>query len=62
MDVSTEIASFLTTTITTANVGLITTEIVWDDTFEVGTSYTFRLQVTSGANSEATNLIEVVYQ
>jgi hypothetical protein len=62
MDVSTAISSYLTTTITTANVGLITTRLVWDDAFETGVSYTFRLQVTSGANSEATNLIEVVYQ
>lgn len=62
MDVSAVIANFLTATITTAASGLITVRITWDDAFEVETEYYFRIQITSGADSESTNLIGVTYQ
>ena len=62
MDVSAGIVSLLTPTITTAATGLITVRIEWDDSLVVKKRYQFRLQITSGINSESTNLIRVVYQ
>jgi hypothetical protein len=62
MDVSSAIASLLTSEITTPSVGLISGRIEWDDALQANVPYLFRIQLTSGIEDRATNLIEVVYQ
>ena len=62
MDVSTEISSLLTATITTAATGLVSVRIEWNNALLAGVPYVFRLVVISGAEDVSTNLFQVLYQ
>jgi hypothetical protein len=65
MDVSTEIADFLTVVITNASTGLITWTLAWDDSLGQSpeTKYMFRVLLTHATDTpRSTNLFEVTYQ
>jgi hypothetical protein len=62
LDVTPELAAYLTVTITDAANGVITGRIEWDTSLLAGVNYQFRVQVTLGTDDDATNLIEVTYQ
>jgi hypothetical protein len=62
LDVTPELAPYLTVTITDPANGVITGRIEWDASLLAGVNYRFRVQVTLGTEDDATNLIEVTYQ
>jgi hypothetical protein len=62
MDVTPAIADDLSVEITTPATGLITARIEWNNAFEAGVAYRFRVQVSSGGNDVGSNLLQVVYQ
>jgi hypothetical protein len=62
MDVTPAIADDLSAEITTPATGLITARIEWNDAFEAGVSYYFRVQISSGGNDTGSNLFRVVYR
>jgi hypothetical protein len=62
MDVTPAIADDLSVEITTPATGLITARIEWNDDFVAGTSYYFRVQISSGGNDTSSNLFQVVYR
>jgi hypothetical protein len=62
LDVTPELAPYLTVTITDPANGGITGRIEWDASLLAGVNYRFRVQVTLGTEDDATNLIEVTYQ
>jgi hypothetical protein len=62
LDVTPELAPYLTVAITDPANGGITGRIEWDASLLAGVNYRFRVQVTLGAEDDATNLIEVTYQ
>ena len=62
LDVTPELAAYLTVTITDEANGVITGRIEWDTSLLAGVKYQFRVQVTLGTDDDATNLIEVTYQ
>jgi hypothetical protein len=62
LDVTPELADYLTVAITDEANGGITGRIEWDASLLAGVNYRFRVQVTLGAEDDATNLIEVTYQ
>jgi hypothetical protein len=62
MDVSPELAPYLTAAITDPPNGLVEGRIEWDDSLVAGVNYRFRIQVTLGTEDQSTPLIEVTYQ
>jgi hypothetical protein len=62
LDVTPELADYLTVAITDEANGVITGRIEWDASLLAGVNYRFRVQVTLGTEDDATNLIEVTYQ
>jgi hypothetical protein len=62
LDVTPELAPYLTVSITDPAIGVITGRIEWDTSLLAGVNYRFRVQVTLGTEDDATNLIEVTYQ
>jgi hypothetical protein len=62
LDVTPELAPYLTVAITDPANGGITGRIEWDASLLAGVNYRFRVQVTLGTEDDATNLIEVTYQ
>jgi hypothetical protein len=62
LDVTPELAPYLTVSITDPANGVITGRIEWDASLLAGVNYQFRVQVTLGTEDDATNLIEVTYQ
>ena len=62
LDVTPELADYLTVAITDEANGVITGRIEWDASLLAGVNYQFRVQVTLGTEDDATNLIEVTYQ
>jgi hypothetical protein len=62
LDVTPELAPYLTVSITDPANGVITGRIEWDASLPAGVQYQFRVQVTLGTEDDATNLIEVMYQ
>ena len=62
LDVTPELADYLTVTIADAATGRVTGRIEWDDSLEAGVNYRFRIQVSLSVQDDSTNLIEVTYQ
>jgi hypothetical protein len=62
LDVSPELAPYLTAAITDPANGLVEGRIEWDDSLVAGVNYRFRIQVTLGTEDQSTQLIEVTYQ
>jgi len=61
-DVDSAISSLLTVTLTTANVGLITVSLQWDETLSIGVEYKFRIKSTLSALDVSTNEFIVWYR
>jgi len=62
-DASTALTGFITATLTTANVGLITVAITWSETFTTGRDMSFRVKITSpGGVDTTTNELFVLIQ
>jgi len=62
LDVTPELAPYLTVAITDPANGGITGRIEWDASLVAGVNYRFRIQVTLGTEDQSTPLIEVTYQ
>ena len=62
LDVSPEIAPYLTAAITDPANGLVEGRIEWNASLLAGVNYRFRIQVTLGTEDQSTQLIEVTYR